>query len=102
MRLVNEILALRQQADIRDRWLRRRLDTIIPELLVRENVDMWIIACREYNEDPVLMSMLPATSLSCSTPHDADLLARRGRISAAADLVALRLRRSLRDGLGSQ
>ncbi len=64
MRLVNEILALRQQADIRDRWLRRRLDTIIPELLERENVDMWIIACREYNEDPVLMSMLPATSLS--------------------------------------
>ena len=25
---------------------------------------MWIVICREYNEDPVLMSLLPATSMS--------------------------------------
>jgi hypothetical protein len=36
----------------------------MPELLERENIDMWVIACREYNEDPVIMSMLPATSMS--------------------------------------
>ena len=58
------ILPLRDQARIRDRWLRRRLDTILPALLTREDIDMWLVACREYNEDPVLMSMLPAESMS--------------------------------------
>jgi Xaa-Pro aminopeptidase len=60
----NEILPLREQAVIRNRWLKTRLDTIIPELLAREKIDMWIVICREYNEDPVLMSLLPATSMS--------------------------------------
>ena len=32
--------------------------------MARENVDMWIVACREYNEDPVVMTMIPATSMS--------------------------------------
>lgn len=64
MTFMNEILPLREQAMIRDGWLKMRLETIIPELLRRENIDMWIIVCREYNEDPVLMSMLPATSMS--------------------------------------
>ncbi|MCY3979245.1 MAG: hypothetical protein OXG23_14195 [Chloroflexi bacterium] len=61
---MNEILPLREQAAIRDRWLKTRLDTVVPELLERENIDMWIVICREYNEDPVLMSLLPATSMS--------------------------------------
>ncbi len=61
---MNEILPLREQAAIQDRWLKTRLETIIPELLRRENIDMWIVICREYNEDPVLMSLLPATSMS--------------------------------------
>ncbi len=64
MDITHEILSLREQAQVRNRWLRIRLDSLIPELLEREEIDMWIIACREYNEDPVLLSMLPATSMS--------------------------------------
>ncbi len=64
MDFINEILPLREQASIRDRWLKTRLETIIPDLLQRENIDMWIVICREYNEDPVLLSLLPATSMS--------------------------------------
>lgn len=64
MTFINEILSLREQAAIQDRWLKRRLETIIPELLQRESIDMWIVICREYNEDPVLISLLPATSMS--------------------------------------
>lgn len=64
MDCINEILPLREQQAIRDRWLKTRLDTIIPQLLQRENIDMWIVICREYNEDPVLLSLLPATSMS--------------------------------------
>lgn len=59
-----DILPLRQQATITDNWLKTRLDTLIPELMAREGFDMWIIACREYNEDPVVMTMIPATSMS--------------------------------------
>ena len=59
-----EILPLRKQAQVKDRWLKTRLDLLIPELMEREGMDMWIVACREYNEDPVLMSLMPATSMS--------------------------------------
>jgi len=58
------LLPLRHQAKVTDQWLKIRLDTIIPQLMERENFDMWIIACREYNEDPVIMTMIPATSMS--------------------------------------
>ncbi len=64
MEFINEILPLREQAAIRDSWLKTRLETIVPELLQRENIDMWIVVCREYNEDPTLLSLLPATSMS--------------------------------------
>ena len=64
MSILNEILPLRRQAEVRDGWLKTRLDSLLPELMGRENLDMWIVLCREYNEDPVIMSFLPATSMS--------------------------------------
>ena len=64
MRGINEILPLREQAAVQNQWLKIRLDTIIPEILERENMDMWIVICREYNEDPVIMSLLPAESMA--------------------------------------
>lgn len=64
MNIQPSLLPLREQAQITDQWLKIRLDTIIPELMEREDFDMWIIACREYNEDPVIMTMIPATSMS--------------------------------------
>lgn len=56
--LKDKILPLRQQADIRNRWLKHRLDNFLPELMAREGFDMWLIIAREYNEDPVIMSLL--------------------------------------------
>ena len=64
MSCVSEILPLRRQAEVRDGWLKTRLETLLPELMERAELDLWIIACREYNEDPVIMSMLPAASMS--------------------------------------
>lgn len=58
------ILSMRQRAQIRDKWLRLRLDAVVPELMRREKIDMWIIVAREYNEDPVIKTMLPAKWLS--------------------------------------
>ncbi len=57
------ILSMRDRAEVRDAWLERRLETVVPELMRRESIDMWIIASREYNEDPVFPSMAPATWL---------------------------------------
>jgi hypothetical protein len=59
-----EILPLREQARVVDEILAERLDTLLPTLMRREGIDMWIIVSREYNEDPVLRTMLPATWLS--------------------------------------
>ena len=64
MSTLNKILPLRRQAEVRDGWLKTRLERLLPELMGREDLDMWIIACREYNEDPVIMSLLPAASMS--------------------------------------
>ncbi len=60
----NKILPLRAQAEVRNRWLKQRLDEFLPALMVREGFDMWIIAAREYNEDPVIMSFLPEPAMA--------------------------------------
>jgi Xaa-Pro aminopeptidase len=57
-------LPLREQADVRDRWLTQRLLDVLPGLMDRAGIDLWLVIGREYNEDPVLASMLPATWLS--------------------------------------
>jgi len=58
-----DIYSMRERAAIRDAWLVKRLDVVIPQVMRREGVDMWVIIAREYNEDPVVKTMLPATWL---------------------------------------
>lgn len=55
------ILPLRERAAVVDRWLERRIETVVPGIMRREGVDLWIVAAREYNEDPVIETLLPAT-----------------------------------------
>lgn len=55
----DKILPLRQRAEVKNKWLRHRLETILPEIMKREGFDMWIVVSREYNEDPVIMTLLP-------------------------------------------
>jgi Xaa-Pro aminopeptidase len=57
-------LPLREQAAVRDRWLTQRLLDVLPGLMDRADIDLWLIVGREYNEDPVLPTLLPATWLS--------------------------------------
>ena len=57
------VLPLKEQASIRDAWLKERLDTIVPALMREQGVDMWVLVAREYLEDPVVATMLNATSL---------------------------------------
>jgi hypothetical protein len=58
------ILSQRDQAKVMDELLEDRLRTILPALMRREGIDMWVLISRENNEDPVLKTMLPATWLA--------------------------------------
>jgi len=55
----SKILSLRERAEVKNAWLRHRLETILPEVMEREGFEMWIVVSREYNEDPVIMTLLP-------------------------------------------
>jgi len=59
-----QVLPLREQARVEDEILGERLNHLLPELMKRHGIDMWVLISREYNEDPVLKTMLPATWLS--------------------------------------
>jgi Xaa-Pro aminopeptidase len=47
-----------------DAWTAGRAREVLPALMDRAGLDMWLIIGREYNEDPVLETMLPARWLS--------------------------------------
>ena len=59
-----KILGMQDRATLIDAWLEERVQTVLPTLMQREGIDLWVIIGREYNEDPVLKTMLPATWLS--------------------------------------
>lgn len=50
--------SLREQDTIRQDWLKLRLERVLPALMRRHGVSMWIVTCREYNEDPVFFSLV--------------------------------------------
>lgn len=58
------ILDERERGRVVDDILEDRLDNLLPQLMVREGIDMWIIISREYNEDPIMKTMLPSTWLN--------------------------------------
>ena len=59
-----QILPEKERAAVIDNILAERFNVLLPELMDRANMDMWILISREYNEDPVLKTMLPATWLN--------------------------------------
>jgi hypothetical protein len=59
-----DALPLRQQLDIRNAWLTERLETVLPALMAREQIDLWLVIAREYNEDPVILSLIPQPAMS--------------------------------------
>jgi Xaa-Pro aminopeptidase len=58
------ILPEKERAAAVDEILSERFDNLLPVLMDHAGIDMWILISREYNEDPVLRTMLPATWLN--------------------------------------
>ncbi|RNC79544.1 MAG: M24 family metallopeptidase [Balneola sp.] len=59
-----EILPMKQRAEVINDLLKDKIETVLPNIMRREGIDMWVIISREYNEDPVIETMLPATWLA--------------------------------------
>lgn len=62
--LSQQILPEVERARVVDEILEERFDDLLPKLMDDTGIDMWILISREYNEDPVLKTMLPATWLN--------------------------------------
>jgi Xaa-Pro aminopeptidase len=53
---------LRAQADRQQAWLKERLETVLPGLMRKYGIDMWVVPMREYNEDPTFPALVsPST-----------------------------------------
>ena len=59
-----EILVQKDRANIINKVLEDRLNNLLPILMDQSGIDMWVLISREYNEDPVLKTMLPAEWLN--------------------------------------
>ena len=62
--LKDDVLSMKERAVIRNALLKDRFVSVLPAIMQRNNIDMWLIIAREYNEDPVIRTMLPATWLN--------------------------------------
>jgi len=51
------ILTQRQQTELYNKNLEWKLDSVLPALMRRENIEMWIIICFENSEDPVYRTL---------------------------------------------
>ena len=58
------ILDEKERAKVINEILKDRFENVLPKLMDKTGIDMWILISREYNEDPVLKTMLPAEWLN--------------------------------------
>lgn len=59
-----QILSEKNRSTVIDDLLKDKFENLLPDLMDRAGIDMWILISREYNEDPVLKTMLPSTWLN--------------------------------------
>jgi Xaa-Pro aminopeptidase len=58
------VLSQQKQSETIDTWLSEKLETQLPVLMDETGFDMWLLISREYNEDPVIKTLLPSTWLA--------------------------------------
>lgn len=70
------IMTQKEQAELYNKNLEWKLDNVLQPIMRRENIDMWIVICFEYSEDPVYQTLTTwpgdgARRLSVLVFHDA-------------------------------
>ena len=58
------ILSLRERADLIEKIQKERIQNLLPKLMEEQDIDLWVLITREYNEDPVVKTLLPPTWLN--------------------------------------
>ena len=59
-----QILPLKERAAIIDEIQKDRLENLLPKLMDETGIDLWVLITREYNEDPIIKTLLPPTWLN--------------------------------------
>jgi len=59
-----QILPEVERSRVVDEILAERFDNLLPQLMDQTGIDLWVVISREYNEDPVLRTMLPSKWLN--------------------------------------
>ena len=54
-----KLLSQREQAEMREAWLKKRFDTLLLPMMRRYNVAMWIVVNEEFNSDPATEHLTP-------------------------------------------
>lgn len=62
--LSSKIYSYRDQEKIINNWLKIRFKEVLPKVMKRSGIDLWVVACREYNEDPVLTTLVPVSMMT--------------------------------------
>ncbi|MFT7151278.1 MAG: Xaa-Pro aminopeptidase [Nonlabens sp.] len=58
------ILSMKDRAEVINGLLEDKVQNYLPAIMRREGIDMWVVMSREYNEDPVIKTLLPAEWLA--------------------------------------
>ena len=58
------IISLKERETVIENIQKDRFDNLLPKLMKETGIDMWILITREYNEDPIIKTMLPPTWLN--------------------------------------
>jgi hypothetical protein len=61
---INGILSMQERAVFIDNITQKRVELLLPKLMEEAGIDFWLLISREYNEDPILKTLLPAKWLS--------------------------------------
>jgi Xaa-Pro aminopeptidase len=62
--LSQDILPLRERASLIDQIQKERIEKLLPKLMEEQDIDVWVMITREYNEDPIVKTLLPPTWLN--------------------------------------
>ena len=53
-----DILPLRDRANLIDQIQKERIKKLLPKLMEEQDIDVWVMITREYNEDPIVKNLI--------------------------------------------
>ena len=53
------VVAFADRPEVENRLLEERLELLLPRLMREQGIDLWLVIAREYNDDPVFLSLVP-------------------------------------------